>query len=172
MFDTGEFRSLEPLGFPLYSVSDLGEVMNNNVWIAKAHMKNQHGYNFVSLYQGSRRMSRQVSALVAETFLRGMYPLEWDTIIHLDGDLDNCKASNLAYRPRSYAIRYNRAIRTADRSKWRLEHTAIDWDGNELYFDNVVDSATHFGILMEEVLKALDTGESPVFAPNVAFQIA
>lgn len=172
MFDTGEFRSLEPLGFPLYSVSDLGEVMNNNVWIAKAHMKNQHGYNFVSLYQGSRRMSRQVSALVAETFLRGMYPLEWDTIIHLDGDLDNCKASNLAYRPRSYAIRYNRAIRTADRSRWHLEHTAIDWDGNELYFDNVVDSATHFGILMEEVLKALDTGDSPVFAPNVAFQIA
>lgn len=172
MFDTGEFRSLEPLGFPLYSVSDLGEVMNNNVWIAKAHMKNQHGYNFVSLYQGSRRMSRQVSALVAETFLRGMYPLEWDTIIHLDGDLDNCKASNLAYRPRSYAIRYNRAIRTADRSQWHLEHTAVDWDGNELYFDNVVDSATHFGILMEEVLKALDTGESPVFAPNVAFQIA
>lgn len=172
MFDTGEFRSLEPLGFPLYSVSDLGEVMNNNVWIAKAHMKNQHGYNFVSLYQGSRRMSRQVSALVAETFLRGMYPLEWDTIIHLDGDLDNCKASNLAYRPRSYAIRYNRAIRTADRSQWHLEHTAVDWDGNELYFDNVVDSATHFGILMEEVLKALDTGDSPVFAPNVAFQIA
>lgn len=172
MFDTGEFRSLEPLGFPLYSVSDLGEVMNNNVWIAKAHMKNQHGYNFVSLYQGSRRMSRQVSALVAETFLRGMYPLEWDTIIHLDGDLDNCKASNLAYRPRSYAIRYNRAIRTADRSQWHLEHTAVDWDGNELYFDNVVDSATRFGILMEEVLKALDTGESPVFAPNVAFQIA
>ena len=172
MFDTGEFRSLEPLGFPLYSVSDLGEVMNNNGWIAKAHMKNQHGYNFVSLYQGSRRMSRQVSALVAETFLRGMYPLEWDTIIHLDGDLDNCKASNLAYRPRSYAIRYNRAIRTADRSQWHLEHTAVDWDGNELYFDNVVDSATHFGILMEEVLKALDTGDSPVFAPNVAFQIA
>lgn len=172
MFDTGEFRSLEPLGFPLYSVSDLGEVMNNNVWIAKAHMKNQHGYNFVSLYQGSRRMSRQVSALVAETFLRGMYPIEWDTIIHLDGDLDNCKASNLAYRPRSYAIRYNRAIRTADRSQWHLEHTAVDWDGNELYFDNVVDSATHFGILMEEVLKALDTGDSPVFAPNVAFQIA
>ena len=172
MFDTGEFRSLEPLGFPLYSVSDLGEVMNNNVWIAKAHMKNQHGYNFVSLYQGSRRMSRQVSALVAETFLRGMYPLEWDTIIHLDGDLDNCKASNLAYRPRSYAIRYNRAIRTVDRSKWHLEHTAIDWDGVELRFDNVVDSATHFGILMEEVIKALDTGESPVFAPNVAFQIA
>lgn len=172
MFDTGEFRSLEPLGFPLYSVSDLGEVMNNNVWIAKAHMKNQHGYNFVSLYQGSRRMSRQVSALVAETFLRDMYPLEWDTIIHLDGDLDNCKASNLAYRPRSYAIRYNRAIRTANRSQWHLEHTAINWDGNELYFDNVVDSATHFGILMEEVLKALDTGDSPVFAPNVAFQIA
>lgn len=172
MFDTGEFRSLEPLGFPLYSVSDLGEVMNNNTWIAKSYLRNQHGYSFVSLYQGPRRMSRQVSVLVAETFIRDMYPLEWDTIIHLDGDLSNLKASNLAYRPRSYAIRYNRAIRTVDRSKWHLEHTAIDWDGVELHFDNVVDSATHFGILMEEVLKALDTGESPVFAPNVTFQIA
>lgn len=172
MFDAGEFRSLEPLGFPLYSVSDFGEVMNNNTWIAKTRVKNQHGYSFVSLYQGSRRLSRQVSVLVAETFIRDMYPLEWDTLIHRDGDLDNCKASNLAYRPRSYAIRYNRAIRTVDRSKWYLEHTAIDWDGTELHFDNVVDSATHFGILMEEVLKALDTGESPVFAPNVAFQIA
>lgn len=172
MFDTGEYRSLEPLGFPLYSVSDLGAVVNNDTWNAKAYLRNQHGYSFVSLYRGSRRMSRQVSVLVAETFIRDMYPLEWDTIIHLDGDLGNLKASNLAYRPRSYAIRYNRAIRTVDRSKWHLEHTAIDWDGVELHFDNVVDSATHFGILMEEVLKALDTGESPVFAPGVAFQIA
>ena len=158
MFDTGEYRSLEPLGFPLYSVSDLGAVVNNDTWAAKAYLRNQHGYCFVSLYRGSRRMSRQVSVLVAETFIRDMYPLEWDTIIHLDGDLGNLKASNLAYRPRSYAIRYNRAIRTVDRSKWHLEHTAIDWDGVELHFDNVVDSATHFGILMEEVLKALDTG--------------
>lgn len=172
MFDTGEFRSLEPLGFPLYSVSDLGDVVNNDTWVTKAHFRNQHGYSFVSLYQGSRRVSRQVSVLVAETFIRGMYPLEWDTIIHLDGDLGNLKASNLAYRPRSYAIRYNRAVRLVDRSAWHLEHITIDWDGVELHFDNVVDSATHFGILMEDVLKALDTGESPVFAPNVAFQIA
>ena len=171
MFDTGEFRSLEPLGFPLYSISDFGEVMNNNTWIAKARVKNQHGYNFVTLYQGSRRVSRQVSVLVAETFIRGMYPLEWKTLIYLDGDLDNCKASNLAYRPRSYALRYNHAIRTVDRSKWKLEHTAIDWDGVELRFDNVVDSAMHFGILIEDVLKALDTGESPVFAPDVGFKI-
>lgn len=171
MFDTGEYRSLEPLGFPLYSVSDLGEVVNNNTWITKSYLKNQHGYKFVSLYQGSRRMSRQVSVLVAETFIRGMYPLEWNTLIYLDGDLDNCKASNLAYRPRSYALRYNRAIRTVDRSKWHLEHTAIDWDGVELRFDNVADSAAHFGILIEDVLKALDTGESPVFAPDVGFKI-
>lgn len=171
MFDTGEFRSLEPLGFPLYSVSDLGEVMNNETWTAKTHIKNQHGYRFVSLYQGSRRLSRQVSVLVAETFIRDMYPLEWDTLIQLDGDLDNVKASNLAYRPRSYALRYNRAVRTVDPSKWQLEHTATDWDGVELHFDNVVDSATHFGILMEEVIRALDTGNSPVFAPHVTFQI-
>lgn len=171
MFDTGEFRSLEPLGFPLYSVNDLGDVMNNDTWTAKTHFKNQNGFRFVSLYQGSRRMSRQVSALVAETFVREMYPLEWRTIIYLDGDVDNVKASNLAYRPRSYALRYNRAIRGVDRSTWYLEHVATDWDGTELYFDNVVDSATHFGILMDDVLKALDTGESPVFAPNVSFQI-
>lgn len=171
MFDAGEYRSLEPLGFPLYSISDFGEVMNNNTWIAKARVKNQHGYNFVTLYQGPRRLSRQVAVLVAETFLRGMYPLEWKTLIYLDGDLDNCKASNLAYRPRSYALRYNRSIRTVDRSKWHLEHTAIDWDGVELRFDNVVDSAMHFGILIEDVLKALDTGESPVFAPDVGFKI-
>lgn len=172
MFDNGEFRSLEPLGFPLYSVSDFGEVMNNNTWITKTRVKNQHGYNFVTLYQGPRRLSRQVSVLVAETFLRGMYPLEWKTLIYLDGDLDNCKASNLAYRPRPYALRYNRAIRTVDRSQWHLEHTAIDWNGVELHFDNVVDSAAHFGILTEDVLKALDTGGSPVFAPNVTFQMA
>lgn len=171
MFDAGEYRSLEPLGFPLYSISDFGEVMNNNTWIAKARVKNQHGYNFVTLYQGPRRLSRQVAVLVAETFIRGMYPLEWKTLIYLDGDLDNCKASNLAYRPRSYALRYNRSIRTVDRSKWHLEHTAIDWDGVELHFNNVVDSAMHFGILIEDVLKALDTGESPVFAPDVGFKI-
>ena len=171
MSDTGEYRSLEPLGLPRDSVSDLGEVVNNNTWTTKAYLKNQNGYKFVSLYQGPRRVSRQVAVLVAETFIRGMYPLEWNTLISLDGDLDNCKASNLAYRPRSYALRYNRAIRTVDRSKWHLDHTAIDWDGVELRFDNVVDSAAHFGILIEDVLKALETGESPVFAPNVGFKI-
>ena len=171
MFDTGEFRSLEPLGFPLYSISDLGEVMNNDTWTAKTHFKNQHGLRFVTLYQGSHRMSRQVSALVAETFIRGMYPLEWKTLIYLDGDIDNVKASNLAYRPRSYALRYNKTIRSVDRSQWEFAHTAIDWDGGELQFDNVVDSAMHFGILMDEILKSLETGRSPVFAPNVSFHI-
>lgn len=172
MIDTGEFRSLEPLGFPLYSVNDLGDVVKNDTWTTKAHCKNQHGCVFVSLYQGSRRVTRQVSVLVGETFIRGVYPKEWDTIIYRDGDLENVRASNLSYRPRSYALRYNQAIRTADLTKWHLEHTAIDWDGVELHFDNVVDSAAYFGILMGDVIRALDTGESPVFAPNVDFQIA
>lgn len=50
--------------------------------------------------------SRSVARLVAEIFLDP--PKEnFDTVIHLDGDLSNCVAFNLMWRPRWFAIRYH-----------------------------------------------------------------
>ena len=167
--ETGVYESLGPLGFPDYAVNDYGDVVRVDSQREKISSRNQYGVPFVTLYRGTQRKVRQVSALVGATFIRDDYPEDWNTLILLDGDKTNVRVSNLEYRPRSYAIRYNQAIRESNPRDWILEHYAVDWDGTEYTFRNVLESAQFFGVLPGEIVSAIRNRRSPTFAPGVEF---
>lgn len=94
--------------FPDYAVSDRGEIVNIKNGMPRRTSTNQNGIVKITLYiDGKELATRSVAVLVAEAFCDGQNDL-FNTPIHLDGDRDNCRASNLMWRPRWFAVQYHR----------------------------------------------------------------
>lgn len=93
--------------FPGYSVSSQGRVRNDNFERVLTRLVNQHGIVHVGLVKGRLQYKRGVALLVARSFLPEPFPETFDTVIHLDGDKLNCRAENLMWRPRWFAIRFH-----------------------------------------------------------------
>lgn len=93
--------------FPNYSVSNLGNVLNDGTGKIVWPSLTQQGAVKVNLNDGNRQRTRSVKVLVAEAFVAGKEEL-MDTPIHLDGDQQNNVAINLAWRPRWFAWQYTR----------------------------------------------------------------
>ena len=91
-------------GFPLYVVSDQGNVRHRDRYTNKKVVLNEEGYPTVDLAKkkiGGTRYRVRVDELVAGAFLHvpkeareGKDPL---VINHLDGDLTNCRLNNIEY---------------------------------------------------------------------------
>lgn len=94
-------------GFPEYAVSDMGEVVSIKRDIVRRPSINAQGVYKVTLSRDGRLATRSVAVLVAEQFVEGKSELN-DTVIHLDGDRSNCRADNLMWKPRWFAIKFHR----------------------------------------------------------------
>lgn len=93
--------------FPDYAVNELGEIHNIKTGMPRRTSANQQGIVKISLYQGRELITRSVAVLVAEAFCEGQSHI-FNTPIHLNGDRDDCRADNLMWRPRWYAVQYHR----------------------------------------------------------------
>jgi hypothetical protein len=93
--------------FPDYAVSDLGHIHNIKTGMPRKTSINQQGIVKISLYQGRELITRSVAVMVAEAFCDGQTEF-FNTPIHLDGDRLNCRADNLMWRPRWFAVQYHR----------------------------------------------------------------
>lgn len=95
--------------YPGYEISDQGRVCNhrgNMLAITRPHGARA----YVGLMKDGVQVQRSLSLLVAKTFL--IPPNDrHNTPIHFDGDLHNCAAINLAWRPRWFAIRHTAQFR-------------------------------------------------------------
>jgi hypothetical protein len=97
--------------YPGYSVSDQGRVRNDRRDSVLAMARNQNGITYTCLMQDGVQVKRTISRLVAQTFVQNERPGQFTTPIHLDGDLTNCQAGNLLWRPRWFAIKFTRQFR-------------------------------------------------------------
>lgn len=97
--------------YPGYSVSSLGRVRNDrrDSLMGITTRKNKH--TFVSIVQDGRQVMRSLGTIVAEEFIISPDPFIFNTPIYLDGDLRNCRADNLMWRPRWFALKYTRQFR-------------------------------------------------------------
>lgn len=102
---TQQWAELEE--FPDYAVSDLGEIGNMKTGLIRKVSINQQGNVKVSIYRGKELYTRSVAVMVAEAFVEGRSEF-FNTPIHLDGDKTNCRADNLMWRPRWFAVNYHR----------------------------------------------------------------
>jgi hypothetical protein len=93
---------------PKYSVSDLGRVRNDRTDRILKLYKNNNGLWMVGLMNdsGKQRM-RAMGKLVATTFLPPPQNNHFDSVIHVNGDLANFHAVNLAWRPRWFSMKYH-----------------------------------------------------------------
>lgn len=140
------------LDFPLYQISNTGDVINKETGRYLAKSITKQNIVKVALINSRGRFTRSVALLVANVFVAGKNDL-FDTPIHLDGDLHNCEATNLMWRPRWFAYQYHRQF--THHKEFCLETIGragpiIEPQTNTIY-ETVYDAAVSNGLLITEV---------------------
>ncbi len=96
--------------FPDYSVSDHGRVRSDKFGRLISLSVTQYGLVQVGMTRDGVQRHRSVPLLVAKAFIPEPGG-PFDTPINLDGDRWNNHFSNLMWRPRWFAIKYNRQFK-------------------------------------------------------------
>jgi NUMOD4 motif len=145
--------------FPNYSISDAGQVRNEDTGRIMTRLSNQRGIPNVGLTRDRVLYKRSVTVLVAEAFLakpeiESEVDVErepFDTPINLDGDRFNNHVSNLMWRPlwfaRKYFQQFNNTKIWLNREIERIETGEI--------FKNSWHAATTLGLIDYEILMAI-----------------
>lgn len=96
--------------FPDYEISNFGVIYNRRTQAEMRTSLNNFGHPKIGLVDEEKvRYTRSVALLVAQVFVIAPSIL-CDTVIHLDGDPQNVRADNLAWRPSGFAWRYRRQL--------------------------------------------------------------
>src|SRR4051812_17524359 len=146
----GEWRSIH--GFPNYSISSEGQVLHDKNARLVQPRYNQYGVPYVGLMRGWQQCSRSLPRLVATTFLSPPSDI-FNTPIQLDGDPANCRADNLMWRPRWYAVKYKRQFAARYH---RPIHQPVHAVGKGETFPNSFEAALRYGLLEEEVVLSVE----------------
>lgn len=153
--------------FPDYAVSNYGYVKNLNTGKTLSRSPVQYGMLTVALMNDGQQYRRSIATLVAEHFIEGPPREDFNTPIHLDGDRANCRADNLAWRPRWFAVNYHMERRNPPFAGWdadfRLNET---WE----IFDKLSQPAMKYGLLEREIHKSLVEG-TPTFPQGFTFSL-
>ena len=158
------FKPLDIIDCSNYIVSEDGTVQHATKRHIKKPSVNQYGTHFVNLTDDfGKQRSIPVATIVAKAFLEPENS-NHNTVIFKDGDRSNYHADNLAYRTRSYAIRYNKyfasdAWKKAD-TRCRLE--SEDRYGNVKRFDTLLEAAVYHGVLPNDIAISMHH-ERPVY---------
>jgi hypothetical protein len=137
--------------FPEYSVSNYGNVRSNKSGRILLVSPNQFNVLQVGLMREGVQYHRSVPLLVAKAFLP-LHPGPFDTPINLDGDRFNNHVDNLVWRPRWFAIKYNRQFRYP--SEMHISNPIVDLK-TQIVSDNSMECAKQYGLLEEDIVLAI-----------------
>ena len=137
--------------FPEYSVSNFGNVRSNKSERILSVSPNQFGVIQVGLMRDSVQYHRSVPLLVAKAFLP-IHPGPFDTPINLNGDRQNNHVDNLVWRPRWFAVKYNRQFRYPYSN--HINSPIVDKKTGDVS-ENSFECAMHYGLLEEEIVIAI-----------------
>ena len=139
--------------FPDYSISSDGQVVNNNTGRLLALTINQRGVCQVGLVKDGTQHKRSVALLVAKAFLDPPALEAFNTPIHLDGCKLNNRVDNLMWRPRWFAVRYQKQF-----EGWRgpqVPHRIIEIN-TKMKFKSSWHAAKQFGLLDRDVAESIE----------------
>lgn len=136
--------------FPDYAISELGEVHNIKTGMPRRTSINQQGIVKISLYHGRELITRSVAVMVAEAFCEGQTEF-FNTPIHLDGDRENCRADNLMWRPRWFAVQYHRQFQSEDFHN--MDVRIEDIETGEQY-ESVKEACMKLGLYYNDVYRS------------------
>lgn len=162
---TPDWREIEE--FPDYAVNQYGEIANMRSGLPRKPSINQHGILKISLYKNRRELfTRSVAVIVADAFVEGKSE-HWNTPIHLDGNHQNCRADNLMWRPRWFAVKFHKQFYKTNFYDLKLHIVELN-TGREFY--SVDEACTTFGLHYEDVYHSY-VEEMPVPLTRHEFRI-
>lgn len=138
--------------FPRYSVSDEGLVRNDDTGRILAIRRNPQGISYVGLMGDEQQQNLSVAPLVAEAFVPK--PAQdrnntFNTPIHLNGHLDHNHAYNLMWRPRWFALRFQKQFRKGP----TVATPVLELKTQERYSCPFI-AAMAFGLIEKEIIIA------------------
>ena len=138
-------------GFPDYVVSSMGNVKRSSTGRVLAYKVNQYGVVYVGLMRAYKQRQRSVALLVANAFLER--PSEvMDTPINLNGDRYDNRVVNLAWRPRWFAVHYNRQFKHPYENP--ITEPIVDYH-NHVVYANSNHAAIQNGLLERDVVLSI-----------------
>lgn len=152
--------------FPGYSINSDGQVLHNKNQRLLRPRFNQDGVPYVGLMRDWEQCSRSLPRLVASTFLEPPTDI-FDTPIQLDGNPENCRASNLMWRPRWYAVKYKRQFKRRYDSPINEPVHAINQFES---FPNSFEAACRYGLLEKEVVLSIENN-TPAWPTYQEFEL-
>jgi predicted secreted protein len=149
------WRNMHDMGYPNYSVSNMGDVRNDNTDRIIKPSYNNYGLVRVGLvhedgYQGTVG----IAYLVASYFLLN-YDERATHVINLDGDRTNNAVENLAWRPQWFAQMYHRQFLV--RNTPRCKEPIFDVNDGAIY-NNSWEACRIHGLLDRDVLASVISG--------------
>lgn len=163
--ESDDWRPIE--GFPGYSVNSLGQVSRDSTGRLLAPRYNQYGVPYVGLMRNWQQCIRSLPRLVALAFLPRPSDI-FDTPIQINGDRSNCQVDNLMWRPRWYAVLYNRQF--DDRYDYPIEESIRAVNDGER-FSNSLEAACRYGLLEREVVLSI-LNRTPAWPTYQYFELA
>lgn len=153
--------------FPDYLISNEGRVKQAEKGNLLTISVNQFGIAHVGLTKNGVQCRRGLAHLVAKTFLRNPNH-HIDTPINLNGDRLDCRAENLAWRSRWFAIEFFKQLNMY-KAPVVEERVRSITTGEE--FDNSREAALHYGLIEWQIFDSIRTG-SYVPPVNLIFDYA
>lgn len=167
VFNYGErWEDIE--GFPRYQVSTEGRIYNKATGHFMRYSPNNYGHPKISLLtETGARYTRSVAFLVARAFLIKPNHL-CDRIIYLNGDLEDIRAENLAWRPRGFGWRYSRQFKIPQPTYYKnLPVVNLD---TQIEYDNIIEAGRAEGLLFDHIWRSTYSGD-PVFPTGSVWKI-
>lgn len=145
--------------FPQYVVAEDGTIFMNDYGRLKKRRSSstQDGQVKITLYKHGVAYTRSLALIVARAWVYNDFdPNIFDTPIHLDNDLRNNHAHNLAWRPRWFSLKYQRQYWNEE---YRYATTSVrDTKTGEVYH-SLMDVCQKHGLLYVDVLNSCTRGE-------------
>lgn len=146
-----------------YLISNYGAVINTATGRELSVSINNMGIPTVGLNEDGVIQRRSLPRLIAEHFVEVLPDyagLDTKAPIHLDGNRMNCRADNLAWRPRWFAILYHQQDFASANDLSESQILNVD---TNILFDNAMLAAMTYGSLEREIfLSAANMGRISV----------
>lgn len=141
-------------GFPNYEVSEEGLIRQVDTQRIRAVSRTQAGACKVTLFINGMRHTRSVPLIVAKAHVYNDHdPKIFETPIHLNNDIQDNRACNLAWRPRWFAVKYQQQYWL---EAYRHATTrVVDVDTGDIY-ESLVEVCQRYGFLYIDVIKSCD----------------
>lgn len=144
--------------FPDYVITPEGNVFVKETGNIRKPSLTQNGQVKIILFRDGKRYTKSLALLVARAWLHNdRNPEIYDTPIHLDNDLTNNHVDNLAWRPRWFAIKYQKQYWT---NNYRYSTVAVQDVQTGEIFNTLLEVCQRYGYLYMDVIRSCTHNES------------